>query len=52
MGSEIVPSGDFPDFEQAIIEKDEHEGQQYMLNTMIIDLRGKNHVISRHVISL
>jgi hypothetical protein len=47
MGGELVPYGDLPDFEETIIEEDDHNGQQYMLNTMVIDLRGKNHVFNQ-----
>ena len=47
MGSEVIPTEDLPNFEQAIIEEDKHEGQQCMHDTMIIDLRGKNHVFNQ-----
>ena len=47
MGSEVVETDELPDFEQAIIEEDEHDGQQYMHDTMVIDLRGQNHVFNQ-----
>jgi hypothetical protein len=47
MDSAIEPSAELPDFEQAILEEDEHDGQGYLQDTMIIDLRGKNHVYNQ-----
>jgi hypothetical protein len=47
MGSIIEDDNEVPDFEQAILEEDDHDGQGCMQDTMIIDLRGKNHVYNQ-----
>jgi hypothetical protein len=47
MGGEIISSGDIPEFEQAILEEDEFDGQGFMQDTLIIDVRGKNHVFNQ-----
>jgi hypothetical protein len=47
MGSEVIESDDLPNFEEAILEEEEHDGQAYMQDTMFIDLRGKNHVFNQ-----
>jgi hypothetical protein len=39
MDTKIISTDELPDFEQAIIEEDEHDGQGFMQDTMIIDLR-------------
>jgi hypothetical protein len=47
MESAIESTDDLPEFEQAILEEDEHDGQGFIQDTMIIDLRGKNHVFNQ-----
>jgi hypothetical protein len=47
MESAIESTDNLPDFEQAILEEDEHDGQGYLQDTMIIDLRGKNHIYNQ-----
>jgi len=47
MESAIESTDDLPDFEQAILDEDEHDGQGYLQDMMIIDLRGKNHVYNQ-----
>jgi hypothetical protein len=47
MESAIKSTDILPDFEQAILEEDEHDSQGYLQDTMIIDLRGKNHVYNQ-----
>ncbi|OEU17119.1 hypothetical protein FRACYDRAFT_237529 [Fragilariopsis cylindrus CCMP1102] len=42
-----VEIADVPDFEQAIFEEDEHDGHGFLQDTIIIDLRGKNHVYNQ-----
>jgi hypothetical protein len=47
MGSEVIASEELPEFEEAILEEEEHDGLSYLQDTMIIDLRGKNHVFNQ-----
>ena len=53
MSSEIVegetlPEYDsVPNFEEAILEEEEYDGQAYVQSEIVIDLRGKNHVFNQ-----
>ena len=47
MNSEIETTEELPPFEQAILEEDEHDAQGYLQDTVVIDLRGKNHVYNQ-----
>jgi hypothetical protein len=47
METAIEFTEDLPDFEEAILDEDEHDGHGFLQDTIIVDLRGKNYVYNQ-----